>query len=378
VGLESGERRILEYAMPSEHPDIPILDLSGTPEQIGSAHGEAQRPRIRAYVERFLDWLTKTAAISLTEQSLWSRWAVQVAANQSVAPGLIEEMRGISRGAGVPFERIFLLNSLLDLNSFRYLGLAGNFAGCTTFAVVAEAGTGRTLAGQTYDMPAFHQDYLTLLRLRPAQGPRQLIFTFAGIVGAAGLNEAGIALNINYLSPRDVGLGRLHSVVVRQVLAAHHLADALEPAVLPPRAGGAHFLVADRDGNILSLETTARSYAVLYPRGNAIGHTNHYLTGTGKAREYLRPGSIGSSLARHAALRRYLQEHQHALTVEKLKELTRSHTSYPRSICAHGAESDQPDRRSRTVAALVQVPAEGSMSIVAGCACENEYHTVTL
>src|SRR5205823_13327700 len=130
------------------------------------------------------------------------------------------------------------------------------WVGCTTFAVVAEQGSGKTLVGQTYDMPEFHRDYLTLLRLKPAHGPAQLVFTFAGIVGAAGLNEAGIAVNINYLSPRDVGLGRLHSVVVRQMLSGTQLADALTPPVVPPRSGGAHFLVADQDGNVVSIETT--------------------------------------------------------------------------------------------------------------------------
>src|SRR5438876_11204790 len=132
-------------------------------------------------------------------------------------------MRGIARGAGVTFERIFLLNSLLDINSLRYAGLAANF-GCSTFAVVHGADDGKTLIGQTYDMPAYIQDYLTLLRLRPQQGPRQLVFTFAGIVGAAGPNEAGLALNINSLSPTDVGVGRLHSIIVRQILAAAQLA----------------------------------------------------------------------------------------------------------------------------------------------------------
>src|SRR4029077_14159947 len=127
---------------------------------------------------------------------------------------LVEEMRGVARGAGGSFERIFLLNRLLVVNTFRILARAKAFSGaCSTFAVVAEAGTGKTLVGQTYDMPEFHQDYLTVLRIKPVQGPRQLIFTFAGIVGAAGLNEVGIGVNINYLIPGDVGPGRLHSVV---------------------------------------------------------------------------------------------------------------------------------------------------------------------
>jgi isopenicillin-N N-acyltransferase-like protein len=359
-------------------PHIPVLDLSGTPSQIGAAHGEMQRPRIREYVDRFLSWLLGSTAVSLTEESLWARWAPQVPVNQRAAPALVEEMMGIARGASVPFERIFLLNSLLDLNSFRYLEMAQNFAGCSTFAVAAEAGTGRTLVGQTYDMPEFHQDYLTVLRLKPAQGPRQLVFTFAGIVGAAGLNEPGLAVNINYLSPLDVGLGRLHSVVVRQILAASQLADALTPAVLPPRAGGAHFMVADRGGNVLSIETTARRYWVAYPEGNGLGHTNHYLASWLKEVEYIRAGSIGGSVARYTALRRYLKENSDRLTLESLMELTRNHTSYPRSICAHGADFEKPGTRSRTVSAMVQVPAEGVLHITAGCACENSYFPVGL
>jgi isopenicillin-N N-acyltransferase-like protein len=364
--------------MTSTHPSIPVVELSGTPAQVGAAHGESQRDRIRAFADRFVGWLVSSSAVRLSEADLWGRWAPQVAVNQREAPDLVDEMRGIARGAGVPFERIFLLNSLLDLNSFRYLELALPLAGCSTFAVVAEPGTGKTLVGQTYDMPEFHQDYLTLLRLRPAQGPAQLVFTFAGIVGAAGMNEAGLALNINYLSPRDVGLGRLHSVVVRQVLAAEQLADALTPVAVPGRAGGAHFLVADRDGNVVSVETTARRFVAAFPEGNAIGHTNHYLASELKEIEYIRASSIGGSLARYTALRRFLRERDRQLTTAALMEVTRNHTAYPRSICAHGASCEPAGSRTRTVAAMVQVPADGVMHITCGCACEASYHAVTL
>src|SRR5689334_21493201 len=148
--------------MARTHPNIPVLDLSGTPAQLGAAHGEARRERIREYADRFLGWLLNAAAVSLTEETLWSHWATQVSVIQCEAPALVEEMRGIARGSGVPFERIFLLSSLLDLSSFRYLPLAQNFGGCSTFAVVSEAGTGKTLLGQAYDLAEFHQDYLTL------------------------------------------------------------------------------------------------------------------------------------------------------------------------------------------------------------------------
>jgi isopenicillin-N N-acyltransferase-like protein len=361
---------------------IPMVDLSGTPAQIGAGHGESQRERIRGHVEQFLGFVLRASPLALTRESLWERWAPQVAANQRMAPGLIEEMQGIARGAGVPFEQVFLLNSMLDLNAFRYAEMAQNF-GCSTFAVAAEAGSGKTLIGQTYDMPELHQNFNTVLRLRPSQGPRQLVFTFAGIVGCAGMNEAGLALNINYLSPLDTGLGRLHSVIVRQVLASTSLADALAHPVVPPRAGGAHFLIADREGDIVSIETTAKRFAVRYPGdgetpANAIGHTNHYLSEYLKQWEHIRAGSIGSSLARYTALRRFLREQGAQLTIESLKELTRNHTSYPRSICAHGTDAEQPGARGRTVSAMVQVPADGVLHITAGCACEHEYRVVEL
>src|SRR4051812_38663059 len=113
--------------MADTHPSIPVLDLAGTPAQIGAAHGEAQRDRIREYADRFIGWMIATSAVRFTEAELWGCWAAQVAVNQREAPHHVEEMRGIARGAGVPFERIFLLNSLLDLNSLRYFDLAAPF-----------------------------------------------------------------------------------------------------------------------------------------------------------------------------------------------------------------------------------------------------------
>ena len=361
----------------NEHPNIPTLNLSGTPAQIGEAHGEAAREKIKEHTDRFLKFVFSRAVAALDEESLWSKWSPQVSANERFASDLVEEMRGIARGSGVSFERIFLLNSLLDLVSFRYVEMAANF-GCTTFAVSRAADNGGTLVGQTYDMPEIHQDFLTLLRIEPQDGPRQLVFSFAGIVGAAGLNEAGIGLSINFLSPLDVGVGRLHSVVVRQVLAAGNLADALAPPVQPPRAGGAHFLIADRDGNLVSIETTGERYEVFYPTENAVGHTNHYLGHSLKGIEYIRGDSIGSSLARYTALRRYLRECGPDLNLEMLKELTRNHTSFPQSICAHGRDVGPRGQRTRTLSAMVHELDKRTMHITNGCACESSYHAVSL
>ena len=77
----------------NEHPDIPTLNLSGTPTQIGEAHGEAAREKIRDHTDRFLELVLSRAATAPDEESLWSKWSPQVSANERFAPDLVEEMR---------------------------------------------------------------------------------------------------------------------------------------------------------------------------------------------------------------------------------------------------------------------------------------------
>lgn len=355
---------------------LPVLDLEGTPARIGEAHGEALRERIAAHAECHYQWLMEGAALRLDEAGLRALWAPRLVANESAAPELVEEMRGIARGANVPFERIFLLNSLLDVENLRHPGCVGGIVGCTTFALPAEAGTAATVIGQTYDLHYFREEYGAVLRLLPRGGPRQLLFTLAGMVGCAGLNEDGIGVVINYLSARDLQPGKLHVVIVRQILASRNLADALTAPVAGARAGGSHYLVADDAGNVVGVETTATRHALFYADGRPYGHTNHYLAESLQPREVIRPGSIGSSIARYAALRRYLQRAD--LDRAALKAMTRSHDSFPRSICAHGQTHEPHDLRGRTIAAFVLALAERTMEICRGCPCEGDYATVAV
>jgi isopenicillin-N N-acyltransferase-like protein len=357
-------------------PPMQVLGLEGSPTQIGEAHGEALRDAIRAHVERQLDRLLTGTVMRLDEPGLWALWASRLTANEAAAPELIEEMRGIARGAGVPFERIFLLNSLLDVENLRHPGCAAPLMGCTTFALPEEAGTGAPIIGQTYDLEYFRQEYGFVARLPPRGGPRQLLFTLAGMVGCSGLNEAGIGVVINYLSPRDLQPGKLHAVIVRQALGSRNLADALTAPMAGARSGGSHYLVADDAGNVVGVETTATCHALFYADGRPYGHTNHYLAPELKSLEVIRPQSIGSSIARYAALRRYLQRPD--LDRAALKTMTRSHDSFPRSICAHGQAHEPDDLKGRTIAAMIFSLQERTMEICRGCACEGEYQNVML
>ena len=125
----------------NEHPNIPTLNLSGTPAQIGEAHGEAAREKIKDHTDRFLEFVFSRAVAALDEESLWSKWSPQVSANERSAPDLVEEMRGIARGSGVSFERIFLLNQDFLFGRPGAYTIADYRLRCNGFRTAARFGT---------------------------------------------------------------------------------------------------------------------------------------------------------------------------------------------------------------------------------------------
>src|SRR5262249_13778272 len=148
-------------------------------------------------------WLMEGVALRLDEAGLRALWAARLGGNETAPPELGGEKRGVARRADGPVGGIFLLNSPLDVENLRHPRCVGGMMVCTTFALPAEAGTAVPVIGQTYDLHYFREEYGAVMRLQPRGGPRQLLFTLAGMVGCAGLNEDGIGVVINYLSARD-------------------------------------------------------------------------------------------------------------------------------------------------------------------------------
>jgi hypothetical protein len=91
---------------------------------MGTAHSRSQREPIREYSYRFISWTAAMAALRATEEELRARWSLQVAVSQREGPKLISKVLCIARGPGVAVERIFLLKSLLELGSRRWLSRA--------------------------------------------------------------------------------------------------------------------------------------------------------------------------------------------------------------------------------------------------------------
>ncbi len=357
---------------------IPVLHLSGSPFEMGLAHGAALADRIAD----FADSVTRVhqdnnSHARVDGGSLKAFCRRNLGFLEAFSPDLLEEMRGIAQGSGLDFADILYLNCFLELEDLRAPGLSGQLMppplwGCTTFNVAAGAtADGRAYIGQTYDMERYYEKYLTVLRISPVTGPDMLVVTLAGVLGCMGLNAAGIGAAINKVTTPDARPGVIYPFIMRKVLAAERIGDALGAVIFSSRATGMNYQLAG-EGTAFCAETSAACYELL-PFERSMAHTNHFVAPSMRRFETPHWLSHGGSMVRKQVADRFLAAHAGQLTPDLLKDLCRDHTNHPRSICAHGFPDQGENTAFHTIFAVIMDPAAGWMDLCPGSPCENAY-----
>ncbi|MHC1711327.1 MAG: C45 family autoproteolytic acyltransferase/hydrolase [Solidesulfovibrio sp.] len=362
---------------------IPVLALAGTPYARGLAHGKAMQERIVSFAASVTAVHQANNTYLTAERSALLAFCMRnLGFLEKFSPELMEEMRGIADGAGVPFEEIVYLNSFLELEDLRAPGLGAKILpdslwGCTTFNVTTKAGAdGRALIGQTFDMERYYEQYLCILRIKSETGPEVLALSFAGVLGLCGINAAGVGVVINKIAATDARPGVIYPFVLRKALGAERIGDALGAVIFSPRATGINYQLAG-GGIAFCAETSATSYELLSIDG-AIAHTNHYVGQTMRRFETPNWLSHGGSMVRKLVADEFLATRRGELSPEALKALSRDHTNHPRCICAHGFPGEGADTAFHTVFGVVMDPAAGWFEACPGNPCENEYRRYAL
>jgi isopenicillin-N N-acyltransferase like protein len=355
--------------------------LAGTPYEIGRRHGEAWAGQIRAQVADNLRSLSILAerrtgrGLEPAEIVTLSEPYLGVLAER--LPDLHAETRGIADGAGLELRELFTLNGFLDLYDLtfpRSEDVAVRRGGCTAFAVRdSAADTGWALVGQNYDVRGFLADGVFLADLRADGRPRALVATIAGMVGCAGVNEAGVAVVINNLTPTDGRVGVFHQYVVRHILEQQTLGDALDAVLALPRASGYSYIVGDSSGEFVGLETSATEAAPYHPgRDGFVCHCNHYVLDP--MRRFETPGAaLGDSISRFGRAQSLLLELDGDRPLAAAQDLCRDHANRPRSICRHRAAGGGPLTDGQTVFSLIVNLLDRSLGFCVGQPCEREY-----
>jgi isopenicillin-N N-acyltransferase-like protein len=314
---------------------IPVIEVSGTHRQVGQQTGDRLRPSMQCLLARMREELSA----SVTWQDMLHQGQLYLAHSRTVYPQYVEELEGVAEGADLPFDEVFLAicEGLFETMTWRDT-LAWS-QGCTDFAARGRATVdGSTLLAHTNDLEPEAEDELVVLRVQAGDEPEFLGVSVGGLGFSAGFNAAGISLTGNHVSCNDIRPGVPRLLIVRAILAARRLGEAMDACLLPQRSSNYNNIIADANGEVYSVEGSATDFEPLYigeNEENILAHSNHYLSPPMRRFEADRH-TIGGSIIRYNRAMRLLRENYGQLSPERFQELLADHANYPASICKHG------------------------------------------
>ena len=331
---------------------LPLLEVSGSPTERGQAHGEAFKELIRDLVAiNFEDMLHATQGY-LTKERVYEIVSTYTGPTRDYAPDLFEELEGIAEAADVPLEDLLALNAFLELHD--YYSDAFLVSGCTSFMVPGSTSGEGALIAQNYDLSSIYAAAAILVKVKNDHAPDALFYTSAGMLGCAGVNDAGIGVVINNLVPSDASGGVLYPFIIRRILESVRIGDAIDAVVAKPRASGMNYVICDENGEIYDLETTAEEYEVICPFDGPMAHSNHYLTDRLKPFERRQWDQRGQSILRWGRATRLLKSCDKR-NADTLKNMLSDRVNAPMGICRHN-EIHNGEACGQTIAGIVLDP----------------------
>ena len=332
-------RRVWKRVLPRTGVCLMIhVVLSGSAYEMGYQHGQALRSLVDGMVRYEL---RRHAHVSPEPLDL----AVVQERMKRVAPELLEELRGIADGSGLPFDL------LLEVN-LRVLHF------CTVVAFTRS--DDGPLLGKNLDCPMYA--YQVLLTVQPEEGHA---FTHIGCAGSVasygGLNTAGLAMGHAAVPLKDApDTGGLPVAFLRRLALQHCAATQEAVALLNEHDAwrmGDNLLFLDKNGDAAVVEIQPGAQQVRRVQGSALWCSNCFVhpeqaTGT------------KDGLGRYKYVERTLGAEQPTLTRSLLHRLLSSH------------DGEYPLCRESTQLSFVASPVARNLEIADGYPCQVGYQKV--
>lgn len=221
---------------------IPVLEVWGTPYEMGFAHG-------RIMADAINDACATTMVAMLTGMGKKPEEVDAVYRQQApfIPEAFKEEMKGLAEGAGVPIEQIQRLNTIPDLSEYH----------CSYFAAWGRAvddGRLYQIRALDYEMEAGIQRHPLLVVYAPKEGNGFVNVTWVGTIGViSGMNEQKLAVSEigdNFGADKETLDGEPMPFVLREVL---QYCDTLDQAIRliqnSKRTSSYHYCVGDAKAN---------------------------------------------------------------------------------------------------------------------------------
>jgi isopenicillin-N N-acyltransferase-like protein len=362
---------------------FPTVRVSGPPRERGRQYGEAARERVRISIDAYRDVFAHYAGWDwekVTDEAL--RYMEPVRAFDE---RYLQEMQGLAEGADVAFDDVLAINARTEImfaaKARAAEAQARTPAECTSFAVLPEASeSGHTLIGQNWDWLLHSFDTCVVLEVRQDDGPDFVTVVEAGLLAKTGMNSSGIGLCANALvSDADRGApGVPFHLLLRGILDAENLSDALAALQRGFRSSSANYLVAHRDAIAVDVEAATGDFArlfLLFPNGGVLTHTNHFLSPSFDGKD-VSLWVMPDSPFRLERIRSHISAAGGALSVETFQSALADHANYPSGVCCHPDARDAVPDQGATVASILMDLDERRMWLSEGQPCSHPYRVL--
>jgi len=345
------------------------ITLTGTPREMGRQHGELLADDIRELSEIRLDLARRFASehgVEVSREDCLNLARVHLPLHEQHCPEVTVEWQGIAEGAGLTLEEVFFANALTDFQDVLWQFPNVEVHGCTSFLVGPEATAGgAAYLGQTWDMHASAERFISVFHRIPDDGPESLTLTAAGCLTLIGVNAAGIAVGNNNLRPTDARPGVIYLALLHQALRQTAWCDAVAAIIRTPRASGHNYILAHESGARSNLETTGTRYEECSVTTPWYVHSNHYLS---PELQLLEDPTVqrGSTEHRLTRLTDRMEAATEPFTPDSLRELLADHAGGEElGICRHGQ-----GEQARSCAFAVVDPKTRTLHAASGPACQ--------
>jgi isopenicillin-N N-acyltransferase-like protein len=351
----------------NKNDEFPLFDVAGTAADIGFGYGRQAADYVHRSVAIYQSAFARKGVPWDRALGLAKEFAPRI---EKYHPAMLEEIRGIAEGAGLPLEVVVAINARTELLYGRRPA-ARNSAdsdgdGCTGAIAMPEATANQhTLHGQNWDWRDECADSSVVLRVRPATGPAMLIFVEAGLLARCGFNSAGVAISGNFLqSDQDYGRDGIPIPFIRRrVLMSESIGEAVRAVMSAPRAFSNNLMISQSEGEGINLETTPGEVFWIQPDEGLLVHANHFISSAARAK--VRDVGLetnADSLYRDRRVRSHLTKRLGQLRVEDFQAAFADRYGAPRAVC-RSPITGPGGKTSSTVASIVMDTTEKKMWI---------------
>lgn len=314
-----------------------IVEVAGTPREMGESFGEACREQIRELYAIRMTWAIRFArehGRGFDQERVLDVCERCLGPTRDYDPEGYEEFRGIGLGAGLSPAQVFALHGLTDLRDLLAFGAATVAEGCSSFILGRDrAQGGKMLLGQNWDLQTDNLPYVCLVHRRPSRGPETWSLTVTGGLTLLGINSEGIAVGNTNITTRDARIGVQYLSVLHRALASTTLDEAVRCVVDAPRAGAHYYYLGGPDGVAWGLECSATRCARFEVTHGVFVHCNHARSPEIAALETEPPAE--STRFRQRRLSDLMAGRDGPIGIADIKEMLSDHEGDGEGLCRH-------------------------------------------